>query len=149
MEELIKKTENRTRGLYLLFWLLPAALVVCGEQGVDWVGSLAEERRAGYWVQSVVILLTAACIPLALKLFAWALLRRVNRVSLDKALPLYLRWSAIRLLLLLLPTLTGVLSYYLFLNNAGLLCAMMALVASLFCVPGKGRLRKELHIEKE
>ncbi|MCD8293609.1 MAG: hypothetical protein LUC23_07615 [Prevotellaceae bacterium] len=149
MEETIRKTERLIQWMYLCFWLLPLAVVVCGEAGGDWVGSLAEVKRAAYWSQAAVILLTAVCIPLSLKLFSWVLAGKVNTVPLDKALPLYARWCGIRLALLLIPALAGVLSYYLFLNNTGLLCSMMALVASLFCVPGKGRLRRDLHIEKD
>ncbi len=149
MEETIRKTERLIQWMYLCFWLLPVAVVVWGECGGDCVGSLADVKRAAYWWQSAVILLTAVCIPLSLKLFWWVLAHKVNAVPLDKALPLYARWCAVRLGLLLAPTLAGVLGYYLFLTNTGLLCGMMALVASLFCVPGRGRLRRDLHIEKE
>ena len=35
------------------------------------------------------------------------------------------------------------------LSTTGLLCALIALTASLFCLPGEERLRRELHIERE
>ena len=50
--------------------------------------------------------------------------------------------------MLSLPVWVGLAVYYLTLSNKGLLCAFIALTASLFCLPGEGRLRK-LHINKE
>ena len=35
------------------------------------------------------------------------------------------------------------------LSSTGALCALIGLTASLFCLPGEGRLRKELHINQE
>lgn len=43
----------------------------------------------------------------------------------------------------------GFLTYYGMLSTTGLLCALIALTASLFCLPGEERLRRELHIERE
>lgn len=40
-------------------------------------------------------------------------------------------------------------TYYIMLSSTGALCALIGLTASLFCLPGEGRLRKELHINKE
>ena len=54
-----------------------------------------------------------------------------------------------RLALLAVPVLAGFLTYYMMLSNKGVLCALIALTASLFCLPGENRLRKELHIDKE
>ena len=58
-------------------------------------------------------------------------------------------FSGARLALLALPVLGGFLTYYMVLSNTGVLCALIALTASLFCLPGEERLRKELHINKE
>ena len=102
-----------------------------------------------YYAETLSILLTAICIPLSLKLFAWVLYRRIDRASITSALQLYVFWSGIRLVLLLLPLLAGFLTYYVMLSTTGLLCALIALTASLFCLPGEERLRRELHIERE
>ena len=40
----------------------------------------------------------------------------------------------------------GCVAYYLMLSNKSILCALIALTASLFCLPGEGRLRNELKI---
>ena len=102
-----------------------------------------------YGVETLVILLTVLCVPLALKLFAWVLARRIDAVGIDRALRLYVVWSTVRVLLLFLPALGGFLGYCLLLSNKCLLCGLIALVAMLFCVPGQKRLRSELHIDKE
>ena len=96
-----------------------------------------------------MILLTVLCVPLALKLFAWVLARRIDAVGIDRALRLYVVWSTVRVMLLFLPALGGFLGYCLLLSNKCLLCGLIALVAMLFCVPGQKRLRSELHIDKE
>ena len=54
-----------------------------------------------------------------------------------------------RLALLAIPVLAGFFTYYVMLSSTGVLCALIGLTASLFCLPGEGRLRKELHIDKE
>ena len=50
---------------------------------------------------------------------------------------------------LALPLMAGFLTYYGMLSTTGLLCALIALTASLYCLPGEERLRRELHIERE
>lgn len=77
------------------------------------------------------------------------LYRRIDRVGIAYALQLYVFWSGMRLVLLALPLLAGFLTYYGMLSTTGLLCALIALTASLFCLPGEERLRRELHIERE
>ena len=120
-----------------------------GETDGDWVGRYAADVRATYFAETLTILLAAICVPVSLKLFAWVLTRKIDKVSLPEALRLYSFWSKVRLALLTLPVLVGFAVYYLMLSNKGVLCALIALTASLFCLPGEGRLRKELHINKE
>ena len=113
------------------------------------VGIYAADVRTTYFAETLSILLVAACVPVSLKLFAWVLTRKIDKVSLPEALRLYSFWSKVRVAMLLLPVWVGLAVYYLTLSNKGLLCAFIALTASLFCLPGEGRLRKELHINKE
>ena len=135
--------------IFISFWLLPVLLIIVGETGGEWVGMYAADVRATYLAETLVILLAAICVPVSLKLFAWVLTRKIDKVSLPEALHLYSFWSKIRIILLMLPVLAGFAVYYLMLSNKGILCAFIALTASLFCLPGEGRLRKELHINKE
>lgn len=149
MEEQIKHVVARLKSLFIGFWLLPVIFIVVGETGGDWVGMYAADVRATYFAETLTILLVAVCVPVSLKLFAWVLTRKIDMVSLPEALRLYSFWSKIRMLLLTLPMLVGFAVYYLMLSNKGVLCAFIALTASLFCLPGEERLRKELHINKE
>lgn len=149
MEEQIKHTVARQRMVFIVFWLLPILLIVIGETGINWVGMYATDVRAIYVAEASTILLTAICVPVSLKLFAWVLVRKIDYVTIPQALRFYSLWSIIRMVLLALPVLTGFVVYYLMLSNTGVLCALIALTASLFCIPGEGRLRRELQINKK
>ena len=149
MEEQIKKAVRFVRMSYLRFWMVPVVFVLVGETTDSWVGAYADDVRTTYYAETLSILLAAACVPLSLKLFAWVLYRRIDRAGIARALQLYVFWSGIRLVLLALPLMAGFLTYYGMLSTTGLLCALIALTASLFCLPGEERLRRELHIERE
>lgn len=148
MEEKIKRVASRMKMLFVYFWLLPVFLTVFGEMGGEWVGIYAGDVRATYFAETFTILLTAILIPVSLKLFSWMLVKKIDAVAISDALRLYALWSGVRLALLAIPVLAGFLTYYMMLSNKGVLCALIALTASLFCLPGEGRLRKELHIDK-
>ncbi len=149
MEEQIKKTAARVRSAFVYFWILPILLVILGETGGDWVGMYAGDVRATYLAETVAILLVAINVPVSLKLFSWMLVKKIDTVSLPEALRLYLLWSSVRLILLAIPVLAGFFTYYMMLSNKGVLCALIALTASLFCLPGEERMRRELHIHRE
>lgn len=146
MEEQIKRIVAYTKISYVVFWLLPVSVVVAGECGSGWVGFCADNVQTTYLAETLVILLTACCVPVSLKLFSWMLVKKIDEASVEVALKLYARWSTIRLILLELPALAGCVAYYLMLSNKSILCALIALTASLFCLPGEGRLRNELKI---
>lgn len=144
----IKRTARQIKLAYIILWLSALALVVVGELGDSaWVGWYAGRPRLAYVVESAVILLTVVCIPLSLKAFAWALGRWVGKVDLPIAMRRYALWSRLRMVLLGLPLWSGLLTYYLLLSRTGALCALIALTASLFCVPSQSRLRRELHLD--
>lgn len=146
MEEQIKRIVAYTKISYVVFWLVPVSVVVAGECGSGWVGLCVDNVQATYLAETLVILLTACCVPVSLKLFSWILVKKIDEASVEVALKLYARWSTIRLILLELPALAGCVAYYLMLSNKSILCALIALTASLFCLPGEGRLRNELKI---
>ncbi len=149
MEERIKRIVMYLKALHAFCWVVPLLVGLATEMDIPWVGAFAGDVRAAYGVETLVILFTVLCVPLALKLFAWVLVRRIDAVGIDRALRLYVVWSTVRALLLFLPALGGFLGYCLLLSNKCLLCGLIALVAMLFCVPGQKRLRSELHIDKE
>ncbi|WP_281644649.1 hypothetical protein [Bacteroides zoogleoformans] len=148
MEEAIKKTIVHVKVAFACFWTLPILFILSGEMGSDWVGLYAGNISATYVTETITILLTASCVPVSLKLFLRVLIRKIDVTDLPEALRLYALWSDVRLVLLSLPVLAGFFTYYMALSTTGALCAMIGLTASLFCLPGEGRLRKELHIDK-
>ncbi|MCI1646985.1 MAG: hypothetical protein LKI39_10745 [Bacteroides sp.] len=149
MEKQIKLITNRLKLIFILFWALPVLGVIVGETGEDWVGIYAGDVSTTYYAETLIILLTAICVPFSLKLFAVVMNKKIDKVTIPHALRLYWRWSCIRMLLLFLPVATGFMIYYMVLSNTGALCALISLTASLFCLPSEERLRKELHIDKE
>lgn len=149
MEERIKRVASRTKMMFVCFWMLPVFIVAFGEMGGEWVGVYAGDARTTYFAETVTILLTAVLVPVSLKLYSRVLAKKIDVVAITDALRLYALWSGVRLALLAVPVLAGFLTYYMTLSNKGVLCALIALTASLFCLPGENRLRKELHIDKE
>lgn len=147
MKEEISQINRFTQTVYILFWLVAVCLVVAGEFLDNWVGLYADNVRATYMAETLVILLTAVTVPVSLKLFSWMLERKINAAGLTRALHLYALWSCIRMCLLALPVITGLAVYYGMLSNKGLLCALIGLTASLFCIPGRKRLHRELRLE--
>lgn len=142
MEQFIRKITNRLSVVYTALWLIPALLLPFLDSGL-W----ADNVRLCYLAETITILLTALCIPVALKLFAWALDKRVNTCSTLQALKRYRCWSLLRLLLIGLPEVCGFATYAFCLSYTGLLCALICLVALLFCIPSQKNLRSHLHME--
>ena len=149
MEEQIRRTVSGIRMTYVCFWLVPIIFIIYGECGGSLVGLYVEDTRMAYYAETLSILITAVCVPVSLKLFAWVLVKKIDKAGIADALRLYTTWSLIRLVLLALPVWIGGVTYYLTLSSTGALCAAIALTASLFCLPGEERLRRELHIDKD
>ena len=134
---------------YAFLWVAGIALVTLYECDVLPSGTLVENVQADYILQSAAILLTLGLIPFSLRLFSLSLCRNIRNLPLPFALKSYRRWSEIRLALLVAPLLFDISVYYATLNTMGLLCAGMVAIASLFCVPSKGRLWNELDLSEK
>ena len=149
MEKKMKRTARQIGGMYALLWLSAVAGFVAGEFGQEaWVGLFAGSYRATYVGEAVTILLTIVCVPVALRIFAWALPHRILAGNDVDTLRRYALWSGLRLLLLALPLWSGIAVYYLTTRTTGALCALIVLTASLFCVPSLGRMRSELRLNQ-
>ncbi len=148
MEDEIKKTVAHIKVTFACFWAFPILFVAFGEVENDWVGMYAGNVSVTYMAETITILLAALCVPLSLKFFSWGMTRKIDAAAFPKALKLYARWSDVRLLMLAVPVVAGLFTYYAMLSTAGVFCAVIALTASLFCLPGEGRLRREMHIDK-
>ena len=149
MEEQIKRAVRNLNISYVFFWVLPASLLGAGEFDLLPVGALVDNVQATYYFETIGILLTALCVPLALKLFSLVLKKKIDHMTIPLALKRYVQWSMVRLGLLEAAIILNVLCYYLTLSNTGNLCMLIGLTASLFCLPSEKRLRNELHINKE
>lgn len=134
---------------YILFWLLPILILIAFETGMLDSGFYAGDGRMEYMLETISILITIVCVPLALKLFSVVLIKRIDEVNLEQALNRYVRWSGVRLLILEVAAVFNLVIYYLLLTNVGILCAGIAVTASLFCWPGEQRLREELNVTND
>lgn len=148
MKEGIKRLLRILQVEFAMLWMLVVLLVVLYEYDVLPQGVFADDAQACYVMQVTGILLTVGMIPLSLRMFSLSLTRYVRRLSLPDALVSYRRWSEVRLGMLLAPALFDMTVYYTTLDTTGLLCAGMVLLVSLFCVPGRTRLLKELDLEQ-
>ncbi len=146
MEKQIQQTVRLLKRQYTLFWAIPVLIIVAGECELFPVGLLADEQRVTYLFETIAILITAACVPLALKLFSWVLTKKIDQMTFPVALKQYIRWSSVRLSLLEASILFNLAAYYTTMHSTGALCALIGLTASLFCIPNESRLRNELHI---
>lgn len=148
MEEEILKRVKLLKRAYGSLWAVAILFVILGETELFPVGILIDNVRASFYCESVSILLMALCVPLSLKLFSLVLTKKIDTYAFPVALSRYTFWSLIRLGILGVGVVFNILVYYLTLNNTGLLCALITLTASLFCVPSERKLREELHVNK-
>ena len=142
MEKQIKRVVKKLKISYIIFWAVTILLVVIGETEFFPIGLLADDVRTCYFLETAGILLTAICIP-------FVLTRKIDKLTFPVALSRYALWSIVRLGLLNFVVIYNLLCYYMTLNSTGALCALCALTASFFCLPGEKRLRNELYITNE
>ena len=149
MKEQIKKTLNQQKIGFIATWALPLFAVVLGECEIFPEGLYTGDAQMDYILHTIGILLTVTLIPFALRIFNLNLVKRIKELPLQQALKSYRIWSDVRLALLLVPALINLQFYYLTLDNTGLFCACMALIASLFCVPSESRIKNELDLQED
>lgn len=146
MKEQIKRILKWQIVAFILVWALPLVYALLHEAGLLSQGALAGDARMEYIFQTIGILMTIVLIPFALRIFNLNLVKRIQELPLQQALKSYRIWADVRLALLVVPALINLQFYYLTLNNTGLFCAAMSLIASLFCVPSESRIKNELDL---
>ena len=136
------------RNLYIELgatWAIVVLTCILGELEVIpngvWV---PKGHQYEFYVEVVNVLAVIVCVPLSLKLFSLNTQRCLRRMDKDEALASYHLWSIVRLALLLVCMEIGVLTYYLLLDDKGLLCAGIALIATFFCVPSTSKVKSFL-----
>lgn len=123
------------------FWvmiIIPVIVAILYETDVLLAGDLAVagNESAEFIATIVMELLTLAAIPLALRLFKMAGDKICNEVSL-------MRFSLIRLAILLGPLWGNALLYYLFMNATFGYMAIITLIAMAFVYPAKQQFQND------
>lgn len=95
------------------------------------------------------VLLAICLIPMSLRIFNLSLTKYIKTLNIENALKSYRRWSEVRIILLLVVAVFNISLYYWTMDNTGLLCGGMAVLASMFCIPGRKRILSELDLTKE
>lgn len=145
-----KKISRNIRLMYASVMAFMVMLVVVCELDIEplegaMVGTFGEAQI--YYTQVYMFFLTGACVLAALKGFNWMLKNRVYMAEKAERAGLYTKYHFIRIGLLGAPMLTGILLYYMTLENWGLYYALIALVASFFCLPSPEGVEIELNME--
>lgn len=146
MDEQIKKL---VRILQIQYWLfISLAIAYCAVYEIGWIeeGIYAGDVRLQYIWETIAILTTVILVPLSLKLFNIVMTKKIVKSSLQVAMRLYKRWNEIRLLMLAIVTFLNIYVYYTTLDNIGGLCALIGVMASIFCLPSEKKLKEELNI---
>ncbi len=131
--------ENTVSRLRILFWLPIVAalvLVILFETEMLVPGAWAAEKTRDYFSAVAMELYTLAAVPLALRLFKFAKVRKRLYEDKEKAL---LPWGTLRLVMLGGAMLLGVLLYYLFLNVSFGYIAIILLISMVFVYPSLER----------
>lgn len=135
--------------LNYFLWLVLAVVVLvlfeteCCMPGA-WAGG--EVTETSFLIQTFLILLTICVIPVSLKLLNWKPVRKRIQVAGADRMPVYLRWSALRCALLGLFLILNLLVYYAALEKANALCAVILLLAYLFCWPSANKIKSETEV---
>ncbi|MBQ6747456.1 MAG: hypothetical protein IJR07_10490 [Bacteroidaceae bacterium] len=150
MEENIRQAVATLKRNFAYLWFAALFIIIMGESGgFNLTGIYADNVRVVYFTETIVILLTACCVPATLKFFAWVKKKKIDiDVSTDAALRQYVMWSSVRIVLLAIPVISGIVGYYLMQSTSCILCACIGLTASIFCVPSEKQLKKDLMIDE-
>ena len=133
---MMKKIVLRLRIEFLFLWILPAMLAVLYETGVFDSGIYAGDSEKEYLINTLGVLFTFLSVFLALKMFSFRFVQeRLANENESLRKKAFVRWSEVRLSLLLAATLVNLSSYYITMTNSGVLCTLVLLLASMFCWP--------------
>ena len=148
MQQTIRQLTRWLTLEYAITWILAILTFVAGELG--WIPNgiyyTGNGSQTEYYINLTSIVLVIVCIVLALQLFSLNTHKSLKRMNHDDALNAYHLWSIIRLGMLLIAAIYGIVAYFLLLNNTGILCACMAMVTTLACIPSENKLQKYLEV---
>lgn len=131
---------------FAVTWILAILTFVAGE--LRWIPNglyhTVNGSQTEYYLNMSSVVLVLVCIFLAVQLFSLNTRRSLKRMNHDEALRAYHVWSIVRLALLLIAAIYGIVVYFLLMNTTGILCACMAMVTTLACIPSEEKLSKYL-----
>lgn len=128
--------------MHFWVWLaLTLCVVVASEADLLPVGYEASQTPREFVVAFIMEALTIAAVPFALWMFRCGAVRRRLQAGGEEAL---LRWSLLRLYLLILPMVANALLYYAFMNVAFGYMGIILFLSLFFIYPSKARCQQEL-----
>lgn len=130
---------------YALIWIVPALLAAAYWQGWPGDGGLMKSNAtACYLIHTLSILWTLFIIFFSVKMLSLVRVRSeiADEPDRDKAHRNYCRWNGIRIALLLFTVVADLFIFYITDNEGSAYCALITLIASLFCIPREGIFRK-------
>ena len=135
MRRLVKFLTTRIWSMYALVVGLPLLLYILTFLPFIPTEQLANNYVGSYTVETLTVLLTFACVPLALKLPHISLARtHVERMGTLIGNS-FLYEKVLQLSLLFIPAMMGAVCHFLTTARTGMLCMTIAIVGSLFCLP--------------
>lgn len=149
MEKKIKALLMLLKIEFYAMWVIVIGLIAGYEYGILEEGVLIGDDSAMYVAQLTGVLLAICLIPMSLRIFNLSLTKYIKTLNIENALKSYRRWSEVRIILLLVVAVFNISLYYWTMDNTGLLCGGMAVLASMFCIPGRKRILSELDLMKE
>ena len=150
MVKYIQKLLNVLRMELVVVWISVAIAVVLGELDVIPNGVVMPQSSDEFKLNTVVIVLTIIGIPAAIRLFMLNTTKGLRRMNNEEALLSYHVWSIVRMGILCFAAVFSVVVYYLATSVSGMLCALVALCATLYCWPSSEKISSYLEgVNKE
>lgn len=148
MKDILRIVRN-LKIIFAVLVALPVIYIGLTEYGAISLRLSIPDELVKYNYEMAGILLTLIVVPSSLKLFSTFFKKKVeSEVSLVKALNRYYILSIVRLLALCVVSMFNILLYYSVENsNIGILCFFICIIAYMFCIPGKERVKNDLHLE--
>ncbi len=143
---MMKKTRNILMAEFWTGIVVSLALVAAYESDAIAVGACASASGAEFAAMTAMELLTLVAIPLSLRMFRFAPVRRALAVGADRALA---RWGTVRILLLALPMVANTLLYYLFMSTTFGYMAIILFLCMPFVFPALGKCHYEVSMAEK
>lgn len=148
MKDILRIVRN-LKIIFAVLVALPLIYIGLTEYGAISISLSIPDELVKYNYEMASILLTLIVVPSSLKLFSTFFKKRVEEeVSFVKALKRYYILSIARLSALFIVAMFNIVLYYSVENsNIGILCFFICIIAYMFCIPGKERVKSDLHLE--